>query len=45
MPKWKASALIVLATVLCVAQTATEYETSDVMSIAPESCSVIAAAI
>lgn len=34
MPKWKASALIVLATVLCVAQTATEYETSDVMTIA-----------
>jgi cytochrome c-type biogenesis protein CcmH/NrfF len=34
MPKWKASALIVLATAMCLAQTATEYETSDVMGIA-----------
>jgi cytochrome c-type biogenesis protein CcmH/NrfF len=34
MPKWKASVLIVLATVLCMAQTATEYESSDVVSIA-----------
>jgi len=34
MPKWKASALIVLATVLCVAQTATEYESADVVGIA-----------
>jgi cytochrome c-type biogenesis protein CcmH/NrfF len=34
MKKWKASALIALATVMCVAQTATEYETPDVMGIA-----------
>jgi cytochrome c-type biogenesis protein CcmH/NrfF len=34
MKTWKASALIALATVLCMAQTATEYETPDVMGIA-----------
>jgi|SRR5579862_1396850 len=34
MRKWKASLLIAAATVLCVAQTATEYESPDVVRIA-----------
>src|ERR1700759_5723680 len=34
MRKWKASLLIAMATVMCVAQTATEYETEDVVRIA-----------